>query len=89
MNYDKVITVEFDQRLVVGEDCVLELHNAWIGSPQDDLRTISGTRVVTIEENKPVDPAPSCGPGFPCEISGSFVAELCNRGVCPEASCPP
>jgi len=78
-----VMTLNYDRSIVVTDTCRLRLRTTRVAAVRTDLERVGGN--VTLN----VSGIGDCGPGLPCQISGTFLAEKCPPVDCAFRTCQP
>ncbi len=79
-----VATFPWEQTFVVSGSCSLTLSTEAAGTSDPAGREIFGSYTLTVS---PVNEFQSCGPTFPCTLTGAFAAQSCPPADCRAVTC--
>ena len=83
ISHQSVVSLAFEQSIVLTEACTLNVQFTQSGLVQTNLQNIGGgTKII-------ISGAGDCGDGLPCQLNGGLLMERCPPASCTFQTCQP
>lgn len=82
-DFNKVVTLQFEQGVAAGTGCTLAFDQTWTGTVQSDPNKMIGSRVLEVSGQG------GCGGPPVCAVHGAMTAAHCPGGGCGFDACTP